>query len=155
MRLVYLSGGITGLGYGTTTNWREHAANELRTVSGGAIGTISPMRGKQYLNLPGQIDRFNGDKAILSSDAAIYRRDRNDVRRCDLVLVNLLEAPRVSIGTVMEIAWADAWDKAIILAMEKDNMHQHPILNQAARLIVPTLEDAIALTYQTLRDDSF
>jgi hypothetical protein len=34
-------------------------------------------------------------------------RDRFDATRCDVLLVNLLGAERVSIGTMMEVAWAD------------------------------------------------
>lgn len=155
MSLVYLSGGITGLTHNEAANWRESVSKQLGELSGGKIKTLSPMRGKRYLDNGQAIERFNDSKAALSTKQTIYTRDRNDTRRSDAILVNLLGATKVSIGTVMEIAWADAFEKPIVVVMEESNIHQHPILNEAARIIVPSLDIGVQLIYQILRDDSF
>jgi nucleoside 2-deoxyribosyltransferase len=155
-KLIYLSGGITGLTHGEAANWREQVGKVFTDMSNGQIRTLSPMRGKRYLDTGKPIDTFNDkNKKMLSHKESIYTRDRNDVKRCDLMLVNLLEAPRVSIGTCIEFGWADAFDKPIIVAMEETNIHSHPILNECANIIVPTLEDAVELSYHILRDDTF
>ena len=49
----------------------------------------------QYNATLGQVSNERSGKAIMA-------RDFNDVRRADVLLVNLLGAPRPSLGTVME-----------------------------------------------------
>lgn len=151
MSLVYLSGGIAGLNYDDAIKWRKYASSKLFDLSYGSIRSITPMRSKEFL-ANAVINTFNNHQLVTRNEC-IYTRDRNDVKRCDLILVNLLKATKVSIGTVMEIAWADSWNKPIILAMEDDNIHSHPILNCASRIIVSDLDDAITLTYQMLTNE--
>ena len=69
-------------------------------------------------------------------------RQRSD-RRCDLVLVNLLGATKVSIGTVSEMGMAFAMDKTIITVIEPDNIHQHPFVTETSSLVLDNLDDAI------------
>jgi len=107
------------------------------------------MRGKHYLAQEKSIaDSY--EETPLSCQKGITCRDRMDVMRCDMLFVNFLGAQRVSIGSVMEIAWADAWRKPIIIAMEKDNVHSHAILRETAGFIVPTLDEAIAVAIAVL-----
>lgn len=62
------------------------------------------------------------------TDNAILYRDNWMVRQCDILFANLLNAPRISIGTICEIAWA--WDhhKHIVLAIEDKSIHDHAFL---------------------------
>ncbi len=73
-------------------------------------------------------------------------RDHQDVITADVVLVNLLGAcQRVTIGTVMEIAWA--WDRQIpvVVMIEKQaNVHDHPMIREAIGFRVDNLDDGIA-----------
>ena len=67
-------------------------------------------------------------------------RDRFDATRCDLLFVNLLGAKETSIGTVMEIAWADLLRKPIVLAIEPEgNIHDHGMIKEAIGFRVPSL----------------
>jgi nucleoside 2-deoxyribosyltransferase len=78
-------------------------------------------------------------------------RDRNDTIRSDALLVNLAGADRVSIGTVMEIAWADLKRIPIILVMtHRDLVHRHSMLLEAAGWVVPTLDEGIETTCMVL-----
>ena len=71
--------------------------------------------------------------------------------RCDALLVNLLGAKKVSIGSVLEIGWADAFRKPIILAIEKEgNPHDHAELKEVANFIVDNLDEAIELAIKIL-----
>jgi hypothetical protein len=70
-------------------------------------------------------------------------RDRFDATRCDVLLVNLLGAERVSIGTVMEIAWADLRRTPIVAVMEEGNVHEHGMVNEAIGFRVTTLDEAL------------
>lgn len=142
--LVYLAGAISGLTYDTAEDWRGEAKVELAEHG---IKAVSPLRGKEYLR---GVPALTADCAgygllnCMSSPRGIMTRDRYDAMRCDALLVNLLGAERVSIGTVVEIAWADACRTPIVVAMEAaGNVHEHAMINEAIGFRVPTLAEAI------------
>ena len=132
--MVYLAGPIAGLGYDETTDWRNVVTMELHPIK-----CLSPMRGKEYLQgekqdvhnhvfMPGYETAISGPKGIVS-------RDRFDVTRCDLVFMNLvrsnkdtdtLGANKVSIGTMVELGWADAYRKPVVVILDDNNPHIHP-----------------------------
>jgi nucleoside 2-deoxyribosyltransferase len=151
MRTVYLAGPITGLTYDNAQDWREKVAGVLWNHG---VMSRSPLRGKQYLRPLGDLD--NGDPIIssyannsewpLSSPKGITLRDRNDVKTSDVVLANLLGADKVSIGTVLEIAWADAFGTPSVVIMEKDNPHQHSMIQEASGIVVESLDLAVRVT---------
>lgn len=142
---LYLSGPIGGLNYEQSTTWREFVANTLTDFE-----CWSPLRGKSYLKkmkvidgAPGQLG-LGGLSSVLSSEQGILFRDAFDCFNCDGTLVNLLGTTRVSIGTVMEIAWVWQQRKPIIIVMEKDvNLHNHPMINASTPYIVETLEEGM------------
>lgn len=146
-KLVYLAGPITGCSYDGCTNWREHAINSLR--SWGIFG-LSPMRAKEYLKDEKAITGSYEDK-VMSCSRGITARDRFDTFRCDVIIVNFLGAKKVSIGTVMEVAWADANRTPIIVVMEKEgNPHDHPMINEVTGFRVETLEEALSVAIRIL-----
>lgn len=140
MSTVYLAGPITGLSYGECTDWREYAIKELDAAG---IRGVSPLRAKSYLSNEGKIaDSY--EQIVLSSSRGITTRDRWDATRCDVLLASLLGADRVSIGTVMEVAWADLSRIPIVLVMEKEkNLHDHAMLREVAGFRVETLEEGL------------
>lgn len=145
MKTVYLSGPISGLTYEGCTDWREYAIQKLAELD---VEGLSPMRGKEYLRGKGAIT--DGMSAVISNfmsqDAAIVTRDRWDTTRCDFVLMNLLGAKIVSIGTMIELAWADAARVPVILVMEPaGNIHEHPFVRQLSGYRVDTLDAAFDL----------
>lgn len=136
---VYLAGPIAGLSYQEATGWRNRVANQLIEFG---IESLSPLRYKSFLSNEKAIaDHY--DTHVLATTKAIYTRDRWDVARSDIIFVNFLGAEKVSIGTVMEIAWADMLNKPIIIAMEEGNVHQHAMVVESAGYIVPTIEEGI------------
>lgn len=146
MPSVYLAGAISGLNFHGATYWRDFAKAEL-AKSG--IDAFSPMRAKDYLSKEMSLDascKNYGSFSAMSSPRGIMTRDRFDATRCDVILVNLLGAKTVSIGTCMEIAWADLKRTPIVCAMEDDNLHDHAMINEAIGFKVPTLEEAIHIT---------
>lgn len=107
------------------------------------------MRGKKFLvNEKNIKDSYK--EHPLTSQKGITCRDRADVMRCDMILVNFLGADKVSIGSVMEIAWADAWRKPIIVVMEKDNIHSHAMIREVSGFIVLDLDQAIKIVIAVL-----
>lgn len=138
MKSVYLAGPITGLTYGETIDWRDNVIAKLlpHYVKG-----LTPMRGKAFLGRATSIaDHYENPSSTI---VAINIRDHNDVYTSDAVLVNLLDSKRVSIGTVMEIAWARAYNKPVVLVMEKTgNVHEHAMLTYHT-IRVETLEEGV------------
>lgn len=144
MAKVYLAGPIAGLNYAGATEWRDIAKRSLNAVG---IEAYSPMRAKQYLK---NIASFPSDSevfktlSVLSCNRGITTRDRFDCTHADVILVNLLGAERVSIGTVIEMAWADANRIPIVLIMEPEgNIHHHGMLLEVAGFHCHSLEEAL------------
>lgn len=150
---VYLAGPITGLTYDDGNEWRESVIRDLEDVG---IRGFSPLRAKNFLREIGVLDAAGTpDSAYmglnpLSEPKGITARDRFDCTRCDMVLMNLLGATRISVGTMIEAGWADGARRPIVVAMEEDNIHRHAMLNELAGFIVPTLEEAVAVVKAVL-----
>jgi nucleoside 2-deoxyribosyltransferase len=141
MSKLYLAGPITGLSYGESVGWREYVADQLPEY----IVPVSPMRCKQYLDRE-QVIALSYEDTPLSCRKGITCRDRYSVMACDMLFVNLLGTKRISIGTVMEIAWADMLRKPIVLVMEKKgNLHEHPMIEEVVGFHVETLDDGIKM----------
>lgn len=144
-RSVYLAGPISGCTYEGATDWREYAKWKLETHG---ITAYSPMRGKEYLRtekvLQGHPDAYVG--LGLSNPKGIVTRDRRDCQACDIVIMNLLPAEEtgiVSIGSMIEVGWADSIRVPIIVVMTEKNPHYHAMLTEIAGYVVKTLDDAI------------
>lgn len=104
------------------------------------------MRGKAYLQSLQSIETSHNEKlGILSGGPAILARDFADVNSSDMVVVNLLGATKVSIGTMFEVAWAHAKHIPIVLIMEKENtnVHAHSMLLAMCGFQVETVADAM------------
>lgn len=148
MRTVYLAGPITGLTFDGCTDWRDHAVQSLASVG---IKGLSPMRAKEYLRSAGVLPALKNAKedyeyskyGVMSTSRGIMTRDFFDATRCDVLLVNFLGAKLVSMGTVMEIAWAYQRRTPIVAAMEPGNIHEHGMVNEAIGFRVSTLDEAI------------
>ena len=140
MKSVYLAGPITGTSYEECTDWRKMVSHIL--ISAG-IEAYSPMRAKDYLLGETTVNDAYND-TIMSSQRGIYARDFHDCRSHDAILVNLLGATRVSIGTVMEIAWGAAYQKPIVLVIEEENnLHEHSMIREACPFRVETLNEGV------------
>jgi nucleoside 2-deoxyribosyltransferase len=136
---LYLAGPITGCTYKGATNWRASFAERAQELG---YNVYSPMRGKEHLSRVRRL-RPHGYDNPTSTDKAIMRRDSFDVRRSDVIVANLKGATIVSIGTVMEIGWGYLLGKFVIVVMgHDDKVHDHAFVEQAASIIVETLEDA-------------
>lgn len=147
---VYLAGPIRGLNYDDATSWRERARIHLKEAG---IDAFSPMRAKNYLKNDKNIDSSDSNYEMfpLSVPPAVVCRDFNDCTKRDALIVYLLGAKAVSIGTVFEIAWAYQKRIPVILVMEKSgNPHEHMFIRQCANFQVETLDEAIFIAKAVL-----
>jgi nucleoside 2-deoxyribosyltransferase len=148
---VYLAGAITGMTFEECTKWRKYVEAQLVEVG---IQALSPMRGKDFIlkrMAAGEVLAQTYD-APMSVAKAIVARDRFDVMSADVVLFNFLGAEKVSIGTCVEVGWADAFRKLSVVVMEKPkevtsgvNVHDHVFITETAGYRVETLDEAIAI----------
>ena len=141
---VYLAGPITGLGYTAADTWRSVVEEILRDND---ITALSPLRtGPAEFNGPDgeRVTAETLDIGPMFTDRGIMTRDHWDVARCDAVLFNLLGVKSVSIGTVMELAWAYAYRKPTVVVMERDgNLHDHPMVREATDYRCDNLTEAV------------
>ena len=139
MKKIYLAGPISGLDWKQATEWRQYVEEELSDFG---IECLSPLRFKSFLSSETSIRDSYPDHA-LANTRAIYTRDRWDVSRSDVILVNFVGATKVSIGTVIEIAWADMLNKPIIYLAEDDNIHNHAMVMESIGFRAHTIEEAV------------
>lgn len=141
MLKAYLAGPISGLSYDAAEDWRRRARAGLAPE----IAAYSPLRAQApVLRDQGRL-QGSYEENVLTSARGILARDHWDCRTADLVLVNLLGAATVSIGTVLEIAWAHAYGKPLVVAIEPGNCHQHPMLSRLIDYPVASLSEAVAV----------
>src|SRR5437773_135027 len=106
IKYIYLAGPITGVSDADVTPWRDYVTQRLAKD----VVALTPTRDAtdSTEDFPLTIEKLRHGKGVVS-------RDRFDVARCDLVFANVLRAKRVSVGTVGEMFWADAFRKPVIL----------------------------------------
>ena len=141
---VYLAGPIAGVDYDAAVDWREYATERL-TARG--IECLSPMRAKyalQGMRISRDYKEYQ-DHGQFYTASGIMTRDHTDILRADALLVNLLGASMPSMGTIIEMAWAYAYRKPAVVAIEANgNPHgNHPMLAAAMPFRLETLDEAI------------
>lgn len=147
MKHVYLAGPVSGLSLDQCITWRR----KVRLALLPEIESYSPLRGAELELAEEEAVASHYPKSLLFSEAALVRRDFSDVQRADMVLVNLLGAPRVTQGTVYEIGWAYALGKPIAMAVENEgNIHEHAFLRQQVAFRVDNLPDLVTVARSVL-----
>lgn len=143
MPLIYLSGPITATS-AREDNWRTAARRKLPPaftffdpslqLADRSVGYLEPLTSAEDL------ERLRRGKFIAD-------RNRHQMRKSDALLCNLLHAKdRVSIGSVGEIHWANAFGIPIIVVRQRHgNIHDHAILNAIASELCFSLDEACRL----------
>lgn len=149
--IIYLCGAIMGKTYMEAVGWRKEAEARLCEYH----EVLSPLRVEGYLSSESEVlkDAYHISEEGLKSAStphAIYTRDMTDIIRCDVVLANLLDESRISIGSIMEIAWASFLRKHVIVVMRKEGIYEHCFVRQAATVVFEDLNEAIKFVKLTL-----
>lgn len=153
---VYLAGAITEQTYDGATNWRIYASewlakgqdvsNEWVDDNWTSTGIVaySPMRAKGYLDdMPNMPEPHKGE--VKTPLKQILQRDHWDCKTADAILCNLLNVNRVSIGSVMEIAWAHAYGIPLVLVTNEGNIHRHGLITESTGWITDNLDTGIQM----------
>lgn len=145
--LVYLAGPMTGLTLEQATGWRRLASERLEEAG---FTILDPTRGLTFLKPDDVIlDGYDGHQ--FESKHAVVLRDKFDSTRSDLLLINLLGISRVSIGTMMELAWASLAGKFAIVIRDKGGVYDHAFVNETAGILVDNLDDALDYIANTFK----
>lgn len=169
-RNVYLAGPIVGVEYGKARfGWRREFEQLLHwqpywstenDVTGHVtslapslrpetqhIHLFSPMRGRLLMDAEDVVApgvEYTLDDPLENAKSMLLR-DTNDIRYCDLVVVNLVGATRAALGTTAEMGFAYALNKPVVLIMEKDPsvFHYHGFITGIASFWVETVPEAV------------
>jgi hypothetical protein len=142
---IYTAGPISGQSYDQVMVRYQGQVSKLQELG---YEVICPMTGKEYLRNEIEFKAKGYDQHPVSTNHAIKERDRWMVGEVDVVLVDFTEcAGIVSIGSCMELAWADELKKHTIVVMEEGNIHQHCFILECADIVFPSMRDAY--TYLT------
>jgi hypothetical protein len=136
---IYVAHPITGLSYEEISEYYTDVIEFLRFFD---YEVMTPLCGKGYLRTEKTL-KSTGLKQPLYTDHAIIERDRWMVTRSDVVYLNLMNAKTISIGCLMELAWAHDHGIHAVVAMEPDNIHRHAFVLEAADIILESHKQAL------------
>ena len=142
MGRVYLAGPMATRTYGECVDWRD----KMRELCETHIRFLSPLRGLEYFmdaeELPLEVE---GD--VMNEGAAIISKCRMDVRRADAVVAYFPDGnERTSVGSMVELGWADMLQKPIIIIRsDEEKAHAHPFVEHLAGWTVQSVGEAAAI----------
>ena len=147
---VYMAGPMAHVTKQAADSWRYYVAGRLDGIhempSGPFIEVLcfNPTRGEET-DAAQKFSATATGATPWNTVSGITGRDRHDLQTADIVFMNLLGAKRVSIGTTVELGWADAYRKPIVLVMEKSgNPHEHIFFQGLCTYRVDNLDSGIA-----------
>lgn len=137
---IYLCGPITGMSYGEARFGQRKAFADLIDER---IDIFSPMRQEGHLAEIQKISDKPYDSNVMSSSRGIVAKDKLDVQRATLIVANFLGAKIISVGSLIELGWANAWDKPVMIIMEKEgNPHDRFFLTEMADFRTDSVSEA-------------
>lgn len=141
---VYCAHPISGE---TWENVVKYYTNIKITLENLGFNVLHPMTGKGEMRT--QIEeRFKpaGHNATnpMCTNHAIFERDRWMVQNCDVLYLDLRGCQGISIGCMMELAWASLLGKYTVVVMDEKGMHKHAFVLEAADIIFENSTTAIA-----------
>jgi nucleoside 2-deoxyribosyltransferase len=150
---VYLAGPMSGLEYKDIHKYFIGTAKKLKKFG---FFVLHPLIGKDIYYKDNEIIKATGRENIpLSTNRAIISRDKWMVNQCDILFLNFLNCGgHISTGTCMELAWGFDKGKHCVVIMEKENVHKHAFILEAAHVIFDNIKDGINYmkNFQELQD---
>lgn len=133
---VYIVGPITGL---KGPEVRKHFRARAQALQELGYTVLNPLAGKTWLDSEKEAVQASGYVHPISTDQAIYQRDRWMCHRADIIVADLRHAQSVSIGTCFELAWAsDHGKKVIIVGLHEGHPMDHAFVKKAGSLFFAT-----------------
>jgi nucleoside 2-deoxyribosyltransferase len=138
---IYLAGPISGKGYNEVVDLYKSKSILLKSFG---YEILCPMTGKGYLQNELKLKEADYSNPV-STNHAIFERDKWMVSTSDIILADLSNSgERVSIGTMMELAWASLLGKHTIAVIPKNNVHRHAFVLESADIVFEDFDSASA-----------
>lgn len=137
-QFVYLSGPMGGCTFEEMTEWRTYAANKLDSKT---LKCLLPTRSFTKESTPKETDKW------------VNRRDYFDCVRAQALLVNFQGMKTLSIGTIMEIAWAYQKQIHIVAVCDPEGPQNHPMVKDSLTHEVYNMDEGIAAVKELLSED--
>ena len=138
--IVYLAGPISGKSYEEAV---ENFEPKISVLKGMGYEVYYPFLEREYLRNERTL-RAEGYENPVSTNRAIFSRDRWMLARADIILADLLSATEVSIGTMFELAWAKELGlHTIVLVPEGKHVHNHAFVREATDVCFHSVSEAL------------
>ena len=138
---IYTAGPMAGL---NVEQVQERYFSQVKHLRKMGYEVFCPMTGKHFLKADYNFVGKGCGTNPLTTNHAIKERDRWMVGQVDVVLVDFTQGKdKVSIGSCMELAWADELKKHTVVVMDEDNIHQHSFIIDCADVIFPNINEAL------------
>ena len=139
---VYLAGPIAGCDEGQAKDWRAYVDAVLQ---GYGMRGMSPLRCEPQVTKSRKYALSYTCK-LYGTPKAIFSKNRLDVQRCDATLAYLpLKNFSISIGTVLETAWAYEAGKMLVVVSDRPDVLNHPLMQEQAGWMLSDLDEACEL----------
>jgi nucleoside 2-deoxyribosyltransferase len=138
MTRVYLAGPISGLTYTQATEWREWAKTMLAEYGMEGLSPFDQHNAPVDKDQP--LDAWF-EEQIGMDTLSVVQGDLNMVDKSTVLLMNLSDANRASLGSMAELGYAYAKGKYIVTVSDEVH-HNHPFVTHLSHTIVPTLPHA-------------
>jgi hypothetical protein len=138
--VTYLGGPIRGLSYKEANEWREQVAKRLTDAG---VKSLNPMRNKGLIKEVDKIsDSFEDLKGYSAQD--LFKRDKFDVKKSDVLLFNFLNRKVSIIGSLFELAWGDLLNKYCVVVVDNDSIYaKHPFIKGCSSITFDNLDEAV------------
>ncbi|HCA51619.1 MAG TPA: hypothetical protein DEP24_00910 [Mycobacterium sp.] len=155
MKYVYLAGPILGCTKGEANDWRKYVDDrvskrlditmppEMDCWVRSKIRGISPLRCEPIV---GEVYTAIYDDPKFGTAKAIGVKNLYDTKAADIVLAYLPKpaaGKERSLGTVLEIGWAKAIGKPVIIVTDDPFVQGHPVVQFCADWMLDDLDQAV------------
>lgn len=136
---IYIAGSVSGKGYKEVMAYYKNLLNLFESMG---FQTLYPMLGKEYLRNEEEF-KSRGYGQPISTNHAIFERDKWMVTQCDILFVDFSQSEKVSIGSCFEIAWAASLGIHVISIIPEGNPHKHAFVLEASDIVFSTRDEAL------------
>jgi nucleoside 2-deoxyribosyltransferase len=136
--IVYLAGPVLGTTHSEARAWRQEAAEVFADIG---ILAISPVRAEA----PADGIRYGFGDQVHGGPLAIASKNFFDVGSCDIVFAFMPHQDHVSIGTLLEIGYAKAMGKLVVLVTDDAYLLRHPVIRGCCGWIVEDFQAGLLI----------
>lgn len=139
MILGYNCGPMAELSLDEANSWRDEVTQYFADNTEN-IRSVNPTRGK----VPTDKFGVDYDNSFRSRSSYIFKRDFNDVKKCDFMFIHFpITARNLSIGSIVEIGWATVLQKPMFVITHNQRIAKHPLIKEPAVWIGNSLEKGV------------